>query len=600
MTRTQLLSGNEAIAMAALRAGCRVAAAYPGTPSTEIMESIGKFKGAIACEWSPNEKVAMEVAIGASISGARALCAMKHVGLNVALDPIMTYTFIGAGGGLVVVVADDPGMHSSQNEQDSRNLARFAKVALLEPSDSQEAFDMTVAAFGISEKFRVPVFVRMTTRTSHSSTLVRIEEDGVAPPERKPYAKDIQRTVAVPAYARPMRFKAEERLEALRTAAESSPFNREEPGDARLGIVTSSVSYQYVKEVFPEFSVLKLGFTQPPPLDRIRAFAAGVRRLAVVEELDPVLADAMRAAGIGVLRPKTQLHMMELNPMRLRELRRELLGDVRDVTIVPAPGSLPTRPPVLCAGCGHRGVFYVLGRLRATVMGDIGCYTLGAFPPLSAMDTTICMGASIGSAIGMRKAGHPGRIAAVIGDSTFFHSGMTGLLDAVYNHAAVATIVLDNHTTAMTGHQEHPGSGRTVTGEEAPVADIVAVSKALGVRLVREVGPYDLAALEAVLKEALDATEPSVVVVRGPCILAAKLGLTAVPYEVDEEACVACGACFRLGCPAIIRGKPHGPDGKRYKRNIHSPACIGCDLCRQVCKFNAIHKKGEVPHGRNG
>lgn len=589
MTRTLLLSGNEAIAQAALRAGCRVAAAYPGTPSTEIMENIGRFKGAIACEWSPNEKVAMEVAIGASVAGARALCAMKHVGLNVALDPIMTYTFIGASGGLVVVVADDPGMHSSQNEQDSRNLARFAKAALLEPSDSQEAYDMTIAAFDLSERFRVPVFLRTTTRTAHSSSLVRLLEGGPDPSVRKPYVKNIQQTVAVPAYARLMRLKAEARTEELRAAAEESPFNREESGDTRLGIVTSAVAYNYVKEVFPEFSVLKLGFAQPLPLAKIRAFAAKVERVVVVEELDPILKDGIRIAGIAVVEPSTQLHMMELNPMRLAELRRELLGDTGSSEVIPAPEKLPTRPPVLCAGCGHRGVFFTLNKLKATVMGDIGCYTLGAFPPLSAMDTTICMGASIGSAVGMRKAGHPGRIAAIIGDSTFFHSGMTGLLDAVYNKAAITTIILDNRTTAMTGHQEHPGTGHTVTGEEAPVADIVAICKALGVRNVQEVGPYDLAKLEETLKAALDSGETSVVVVRGPCVLAAKLSLTAVPYEVDEDACVACGACFRLGCPAIIRGKPHGPDGKRYKRNIHSPACIGCDLCRQVCKFNAIH-----------
>jgi indolepyruvate ferredoxin oxidoreductase alpha subunit len=593
MRKTQLLSGNEAIALAARQAGCRVASAYPGTPSTEIMENIAKYKDRIAGEWSTNEKVAMEVAIGASLGGARTLCAMKHVGLNVALDPIMTFTFIGTTGGLVIVVADDPGMHSSQNEQDSRNLVKFARAPLLEPSDSQEAFDMTVAAFDLSEQYQAPVFLRTTTRTSHSSGIVSYEDADSPAPERKPYVKNIQRTVAVPAYARPMRLKAEERTATLKAAAEASTFNREEPGDKRLGIVTSAVAYQHVKEVFPEFSVLKLGFTNPLPLDLVTAFAAKVDRLVVVEELDPFMADQLHAAGLAVVRPKVQLHMMELNPVRLAELRQELLGDVTPAVVVAAPTGLPTRPPVLCAGCGHRGVFFTLNKLKATVLGDIGCYTLGAFPPLSAMDTTICMGASIGSAIGMRKAGHPGRIAAIIGDSTFFHSGMTGLLDAVYNRVPIAVIVLDNRTTAMTGHQEHPGTGHTLTGDEAPAADIVAIARALGVKTVRDVAPYDMATLETVLKEALDATETSVVVVRGPCVLAAKLNVGAVPYVVDEEKCVACGACFRLGCPAIIRGKPHGPDGKRYKRNIHSPACIGCDLCRQVCKFDAIHRQGE-------
>ncbi len=355
--------------------------------------------------------------------------------------------------------------------------------------------------------------------------------------------------------------------------------------------MTSAVAYTYVKEVFPEFRVLKLGFSLPLPIERVRAFADSVQRLVVVEELDPVMQEQILAAGVALVRPRTQLHMLELNPGRLLDLRRELLGEEAPAP-APAPDPhvlpLPTRPPVLCAGCGHRGVFFTLRKLRTTVMGDIGCYTLGAFPPLSAMDTTICMGASIGSAIGMRRSGHPGRIAAVIGDSTFFHSGMTGLLDAVYNRAAIAVVILDNRTTAMTGHQDHPGTGRTLLGEETPAADIVAVCRALGVRRVDAVEPYDLARLEAALKEALDATEPAVVVVRGPCVLAARLAATATPCTVDEEACTACGACFRLGCPAIIRGKPHGPDGKRFKRSIHSPSCIGCDLCRQVCTFNAI------------
>ncbi len=585
-----LLSGNEAVAYGARHAGCRVAAAYPGTPSTEIMEHVAQFKDTICCEWSVNEKVAMEVAVGASIGGARTLCAMKHVGLNVALDPVMTFTFIGATGGLVIVVADDPGMHSSQNEQDSRVLTRFAKAILLEPSDSQEAYDMTSEAFALSERNRVPVFVRLTTRISHSSTLVRVTE-APPPPERIPYVKNIRQTVAVPAYARPMRVQADERSATLLDVAETSHWNRIEPGDRRLGLVTASVTYQYVKEVFPEFSVLKLGLSQPLPLGRIREFASTVDRLVVVEELDPVMAEQIRAAGIEAVEYATPLHMMELNPARLAALRQELLGDQVPEPVLPAAADLPTRPPVLCAGCGHRGVFYTLNKLRTTVLGDIGCYTLGAFPPLSAMDTTICMGASIGSAIGMRKAGHPGRIAAVIGDSTFFHSGLTGLLDAVYNRTPITTIVLDNRTTAMTGHQENPGTGHTLTGEEAPVAGIADIARAMGIRLVREVGPYDLAELERVLQEALDATDPSLVVVRGPCVLAEKLNLDARPYAVDDEACTACGICFRLGCPAIVRGQPVGQDGKRYKRSIHSPACIGCDLCRQVCKFNAIHQQ---------
>ncbi len=592
MERRVLLSANEAVAHAAYRAGCAVAAAYPGTPSTEILENVAKFKDDIACEWSVNEKVAMEVAIGASLAGARALTAMKHVGLNVAMDPLMTYTYIGPLGGLVVVVADDPGMHSSQNEQDTRNLARFARAALFEPADSQEAYDMTVAAFEISERFEVPALIRLTTRTSHSSTLVDLGEGfayGKAAP--KPYVKDIQRNLPVPAFARPMRLKAEKRTAALRAFAAGSPFNRVEAGDKRLGFVTAGVAYQYVKEVFPEFSVLKLGLTNPLPLDLVRSFAAGVERLVVVEELDPVIEDQIRAAGVAVADLQTELRMLELNPMRLAALRRDLLGDVPLPQAQPAPAGLPNRPPVLCAGCSHRGVFYTLARLKATVTGDIGCYTLGAFAPLNAMDTTVCMGACIGNAFGMQKAGHPGRIAAVIGDSTFFHSGMTGVLDVVYNKGTITTVVLDNRITAMTGHQDNPGTGRTLTGEATSVADIATICRALGVKRVCEVDAYNLAELERVLKEELDAPEASVVVVKGPCVLAAKKNVGAIPYEVDAGKCVACGACFKLGCPAIVRGEAADAAGKRFKSVIEPTLCVGCDQCRQVCKFGAIRKR---------
>ncbi len=594
MERRVLLSANEAVAHAAYRAGCKVGAAYPGTPSTEIFENIAKFKDAIDCEWAVNEKVAMEVAIGASFAGVRALAAMKHVGLNVAMDPIMTFTYIGALGGLVVVVADDPGMHSSQNEQDSRNLAKFARVALLEPADSQETYDMTVAAFELSERFEVPVFVRLTTRTSHASTLVDLGPDfGPGRVAAKPYVKDIKRNLQVPAFARPMRVKAEARTAALRAFASGSPFNRIEAGDRRLGLVTASVAYQYVKEVFPEFSVLKLGLSNPLPLDLVKRFAATVDRLVVVEELDPVLEEQIRAAGVAVTEVKTELRMMELNPMRLTALRHELLGDVAMPVVQPAPEGLPNRPPVLCAGCGHRSVFYTLAKLKVTVMGDIGCYTLGAFAPLNAMDTTVCMGACIGNVFGMQKAGHTGRIAAVLGDSTFFHSGLTGLLDVVYNKGTITTVVLDNRTTGMTGHQDNPGTGRTLMGEETAVADIAAICRALGVKRVCEVDAYDMAALERVLKEELDAPEASVVVVKRPCVIASKMPVGTTVYQTDEAKCVACGACFRLGCPAIIRGAPADAAGKRFKRAIEPSMCAGCDMCRQVCKFDAIHKVGK-------
>jgi indolepyruvate ferredoxin oxidoreductase alpha subunit len=591
MGTKQLLSGNEAVAHGAYRAGCRVAAAYPGTPSTEILEHVATFKDAIDCEWSVNEKVAMEVAIGASIAGVRALTAMKHVGLNVALDPLMTYTYIGAWGGLVVVTADDPGMHSSQNEQDNRNLARFARAPLFEPADSQEAYDMTVAAFELSERFQAPVILRLTTRTSHASTLVDLGDDHQPLPiVAKPYKKDIRRNIPVPAFGRPMRYRVEERTAALRAEAEISPFNRIEAGDRRLGILTAGVAYQYVREAFPEFSVLKLGVSHPLPTDLIRRFAASVDRLLVVEELDPLMEEQVCALGVPVVPYRTEMRMMELNPTRLRALRHEVLGDAPPIAAsAAATEGLPTRPPVLCAGCSHRGVFYTLHKLGATVTGDIGCYTLGAFPPLEAMDTTVCMGACIGNALGMEKAGLNGRIAAVIGDSTFFHSGLTGLLDVAYNRGRITTVILDNRITAMTGHQDNPGTGRTLMGAETGVVDIATIARALGIRRVETVAAYDLAELERVLKAELDAPEASVVVVRGPCVLVARPA-DATPYAVDASKCVGCGACFKLGCPAITRGAPADAGHKRFKSFVDPVLCSGCDLCRQVCRFGAIGK----------
>ena len=590
MSNKQLLSGNEAIACGAYRAGCHVATAYPGTPSTEILENIANFGGTINCEWSVNEKVSMEIAIGASIAGARSLVAMKHVGLNVAMDPLMTYTFVGTNGGMVVVSADDPGMHSSQNEQDNRNLVKFARAAQFEPSDAQETYDMTREAFELSERTGSIVFIRMTTRTSHTSTMVDLGDDyayGAVPV--RPYVKNIKKNVAIPANAKGMRYEAEKRLAVLKREAEKSAFNRIEAGDARIGIVTSAVAYQYVKEVFPEFSVLKLGFSFPLPTDLLRVFASKVEKLVVVEELDPVIHDAIVLAGIQVHDCKTDLSIMELNPTRLRALRHELLGDAP--AAVPATLSpvelpaLPTRPPVLCAGCSHRGVFYTLSKLGATGSGDIGCYTLGCVQPLGAMDTTICMGASIGVAFGMQKAGLQKRIAAVIGDSTFFHSGMTGLMDVVYNKGGITVVVLDNRITGMTGHQQNPGSGKTLLGEETYQANIAEICRAIGVKRVTEVDAYNMADLNRILEAELDAPEPSVVVVLGDCVLAAKRNVGATPYQVDPEKCMACGACFKLGCPAIVRGDPKG---KSFKSKIDPTACIGCDVCRQVCKFGAI------------
>lgn len=587
MSRKVLLSGNEAVAYGACKAGCHVASAYPGTPSTEILENIAKFKDSINCEWAVNEKVAMEVVIGASMAGGRSLTAMKHVGLNVAMDPLMTYTYVGANGGMVIVTADDPGMHSSQNEQDNRNLVKFARAPLFEPSDSQEVFDMVQVAFDVSEQFQAPAFVRLTTRTSHTSSVVDIGDDfGPSHREKKPYVKDIKRTIPVPMFARGQRLAAQKRTEALRKFACETPFNRIEPGDRRLGIVTSGVSYEYVKEVFPEMSILKLGFTNPLPTGLVLKFAASVDRVLVIEELDPFLEEQILAMGIKTVEHETELNMLEMNPMRLMALRKELLNDIEIPPAKHVDEGLPTRPPVLCAGCSHRGVFYTLAKLGATVTGDIGCYTLGAFPPLNAMDSTICMGASVGNAFGMEKAGHKGRIAAVLGDSTFFHSGMTGILNVLYNHGHICTVVLDNRITGMTGHQDNPGSGKTLTGEPAYATDIAEVARGMGYKRVEKVSAYDLPKLEKVLKEALDADEPSVVIAGGPCRIAAKL-TRAGTYAVDPEKCKACGACFKLGCPAIVRGGP-ARDGKRFKSMIDPNQCAGCGLCPQVCKFNAI------------
>ena len=583
----KFLSANEAVAHAAAQAGCVVASAYPGTPSTEILENVAKFKDTVNCEWAVNEKVAMETAIGASIAGARALTAMKHVGLNVAMDPLMTFTYVGATGGLVVVSADDPGMHSSQNEQDNRNLAKFARAPLLEPADSQEAYDMTRAAFEISEQFEAPVIIRLTTRTSHSSSLVDLGDFNPRPHALIPYKKNIAKTIPVPMFARGHRLNAQKRTAAMADAAAASPFNRIEPGKKELGFITSAVAYQYVKEIFPEYAILKLGWTNPLPKTLVAEFAKSVDKVVVVEELDPFLEEQVRAMGIPVVEHATELNMLELNADRVQNLRHELLGDVSEAKTAETDKTLPTRPPVLCAGCGHRSVFYILNKLGATVTGDIGCYTLGAFPPLNAMDTTICMGASINNAAGMKKAGLKGRICAVLGDSTFFHSGMTGILSCLYNGTPVTTVVLDNRITAMTGHQDNPGTGKTLMGTDAPVTEIGEIAKAMGYKKVVKVSADDLAELEKVLKDAMDGDEGALVIAYAPCRIAAKLtkeGLCAV----DPDKCKACGACFKMGCPAMTRGKEVRPGA--FQMVIDPNQCAGCRQCGQVCKFGAIQR----------
>ena len=583
----KFLSANEAVAHAAAQAGCVVASAYPGTPSTEILENIAKFKDTVKCEWAVNEKVAMETAIGASMAGARSLTAMKHVGLNVALDPLMTFTYVGATGGMVIVSADDPGMHSSQNEQDNRNLAKFARALLLEPADSQEAYDFTIKAFELSEQFSVPAIIRLTTRTSHSASLVELGDFKPAPHPLIPYKRNISKHIPVPMFARGHRLAAQKRTAAMEAASVASEMNRVEKGRTDLGIVTSAVAYQYVKEIFPEFSILKLGWTNPLPKALVAEFAKSVEKLLVVEELDPFLEDQIRAMGLKVVDHETELNMLELNADRLQNLRHELLGDVPPAKESKPVEGLPTRPPVLCAGCGHRGVFYVLHKLGATVTGDIGCYTLGAFPPLNAMDSTICMGASIGNAAGMKKAGLKGRICAVLGDSTFFHSGMTGILSAHYNGTPVTTVVLDNRITGMTGHQDNPGSGKTLDGSPAPVTEIDAIAKACGYKKVVTVSADDLAELERVLADAMDGDEGALIIAYAPCRIAAKLTKEGL-CEVDAEKCKACGACFKMGCPAMTRGAEVRPGA--FQMKIDPSLCAGCKQCSQVCKFGAIKR----------
>ena len=603
----RILSGNEAIALGAYHAGVKVACAYPGTPSTEILENLAQFEGVYA-EWSTNEKVAMEVALGASYGGVRAMASMKMVGLNVAADPFLGASVTGVNGGLVVVSADDPGMHSSQNEQDNRHYARLAKLPMLEPGDSQEAYDLMARAFAMSEEFDTPVPVRTTTRTSHCQSVVEVPE-GVSPsPARPRFKRDPYKYVMVPAYARPRHQVMEERLIKLARYSESFPLNRMElngPSREGLGIISAGAAYQYAKEVFPEASFLKLVMTYPLPADLVRRFASQVKRLLVIEELDPFLEEGVRLLGL------------EVEGKRYFSITGELSTEVVEQGAIKAglrtgvPRSeepkeevkLPLRPPVLCPGCPHTATAFALRRLglfstalpaQGTVGGlpalarregliatsDIGCYTLSVYPPLLALDTCACMGASIGQAHGLDKAGVVNRVVAVIGDSTFVHSGITGLVNMVYNQGKSTVIILDNGTTAMTGGQGHPGTGINARGQKAVAVDLVALARGIGVRDVNLVDAFDLAAIEATIRRCVETQEPSVIVVRGPCPLHS--GAAGKALKVETEKCDDCGACIRLGCPAIAR-----QDGRAQIDHI---LCIGegCQVCRQVCPKQAI------------
>lgn len=575
----RLLSGNEAIARGAYESGVTVATGYPGTPSTEILENVVQYKDDVYCEWAPNEKVAFEVAAAAACAGARAMVTMKHVGLNVAADPLMTLSYIGVDGGMVICVADDPGMHSSQNEQDTRNYARFAKIPLLEPADSQEAKDFVGLALSVSEEFKTPVILRSTTRISHSRSLVECQ-DCTENPKTIGLEKDPPRFVPVPLWGRIMRRKVEERLGQLKEAAGNSPLNRIEWRDRSLGIVTHSIVYQYVREVWPEASVLKLGMAYPFPDQLIGAFAAGVEKLLVVEELDDFLQEHIKALGIACVGREFVPGIGELSVSALQQSRAALEGgQATEIAPPKHADALPARPPVLCPGCPHRGVFHTLGKHDVIVTGDIGCYSLGAFKPLNRLDIILCMGGGVSMAHGLDKAGDPRTVVGIVGDSTFFHSGITGLLDIAYNKGCSTIIVVDNRTTAMTGHQEHPGTGLTLMGEKTIAASIEQIGQACGIERVHTVDPYDTEQTQKVIAEELNTKEPSLIVSRAACPLRERKRV-GPRRQIDPETCKACKACLKLGCPAI--------DGADEKPRINEFLCNGCSLCEQICPFDAI------------
>lgn len=566
----KLMLGNEAVARGAYEAGVRVVSAYPGTPSTEVSECIAGYDEVYA-EWAPNEKVALEVAVGASIAGARSMACMKHVGVNVAADPMFTAAYTGVNGGLVILAADDPGMHSSQNEQDTRFYARSAHLPLLEPADSQEAKDFTKMAFELSEKYDTPVIVRTTTRLAHSQSFVETADRADVP--LRDYVKDVTKYTMMPSSAIGRHIVVEAREKRLAADVDGFDIVREEMRDDSLGVVCSGVVYQYVREALPDASVLKLGIVYPVALGKVREFAGKVKRLVVVEELEPFVEDTLKAAGIACEGKNIFSLQGEFSTAIIKE---KLLG----VKVETEKKDLPVRPPVMCAGCPHRGVFYILNKLKLTVSADIGCYTLGAQPPLAAVDTVVCMGASVGIAHGFEKARgreQSRKTVAVIGDSTFIHSGITGLINAVYNKSNITLIILDNSTTGMTGHQQHPATGLTLKQEPAKILDIVALCRTVGCDSVRVTDSYDLADLEKIIREETARDGVSVIVAKRPCALLDRN----YPPACTVEDCRRCGMCFRLGCPAIEKQA----DGSA---RINPALCVGCGLCAEVCRFGAI------------
>ncbi|HPR02989.1 MAG TPA: indolepyruvate ferredoxin oxidoreductase subunit alpha [Deltaproteobacteria bacterium] len=569
----KILSGNEAMARGAWEAGVSFASAYPGTPSTEILETIVKEYPDIHAEWTPNEKVALEVAVGASYTGARALAIMKHVGVNVAADPLMTLPYTLVRGGIVLISADDPELFSSQNEQDNRHYARFAKIALLEPSSSQEAKDFTREAFRISEEYGTPVMVRTTTRISHSMGIVELGD--VQPQKAPTLERHPAEWVMLPANARRRHPVIEERVVALRKLAEATPMNRMVMSGTDLGIISSGVAYQYAKEAFPEASFLKLGMPYPFPGELVRAFASKVKELWVVEELDPFMEEMVRALGIPCHGKDRMPLCGELNP---DIIRAAVSGET---ALKPAQPALPGRPPSMCPGCPHRSMLYALRRNKCFIAGDIGCYTLGFLPPLDAIDTCLCMGAGINHAHGMSKVFGPGgqKLAAVIGDSTFYHSGITGLLNLAYNNGAAVIVILDNRTTAMTGAQNHPGTGVTIEGDRTTDIDLEGLVRSLGIQWVRTVNPYEVKNTRAVVKEALETKGPAVIISKAPCVLLKTGFLPGKPLKVDQETCTGCKVCIGLGCPAL--------EFRDEKAHINE-VCVGCNVCAELCPAGAI------------
>ncbi len=569
-----LMLGNQAVARGLYESGCAVVSSYPGTPSTEVTEYASRYEE-IYCEWAPNEKVAAEVALGASIGGKRAFCAMKHVGLNVAADPLFTASYTGVNAGLIIAVADDPGMHSSQNEQDSRHYAIAAKLPMLEPSDSAECIDYIAKAYELSEAYDTPVLFRLCTRVSHSQSLVTLQQR--VEPARKEYQKDIAKYVMMPAMAKRKHPVVEARQEKLAELAETSPLNQVILKDRKIGIITAGISYQYAREVFGDHaSYLKLGMVNPLPTKLIQDFAEQVEQLYVIEELDDVIETHCQKIGVKVIGKE----------------RFSKIGEFSQKTVAATMGlpeneifeldeTIPVRPPVMCAGCPHRGMFYVLSKLKLTVFGDIGCYTLGAQAPLAAIDTTICMGASVSGLHGFQKArpDDVGKSVCVIGDSTFIHSGVTGLINTAYNQGCSTVIILDNSITGMTGHQQNPTTGYTIKGDPTSAVDLEALCRAVGIKRVRVVDPHRLAEVEQALKEETAANEPSVIIARRPCALL-KYVKHNLPLQVDQEKCKGCKACLKVGCPALSI--------KNGKAVIDTTQCVGCNLCQQMCKFDCI------------